>query len=463
MDVQQVVKRAAPSTVTLVTYDNSGQSTGQGSGFVLSDGRVVSNLHVVYGAAWVEIRNKDGHLLGTVAEADALSALTDLVVLPKLSNPPGGLELSDVEPEQGQPVVVIGSPQGLDNTVSDGIVSGRRVIEGEEVIQITAPISPGSSGGPVLDADGAVVGVAVAFFTDGQNLNFAVPARNVLALAGSPPANLPFPQQSSAAVPPNSTDPPGETAGTDFRELSPGRSYRGTLDSGDPVLDDGSHYHAWVFSGNAGDRVTIRMASAEVDAYLVMNCLDPDALKLGDLESLQEWRDDDGGGDTNAAITTTLDRTTRYLVGATTYTGGEVGAYEIRLDLAPGVGNGRQEPARSAAAQRWVTLTSYDGVLLEADRENIQTGQYPKAWVRWTWDEPTDSGRGAFDMSLTHQQVDCRARRLRTLTNLLYLNGELLDSSVALTGDDWYSVAPGSVGEIMIDGICRLVGSPPIR
>jgi S1-C subfamily serine protease len=75
---------------------------------------------------------------------------------------------------------VIGSPKGLKNTLSEGLVSGYRDrAKGSKWVQITAPISPGSSGGPVLTGDGRLVGVATASVIDGQNLNFAVPANEV--------------------------------------------------------------------------------------------------------------------------------------------------------------------------------------------------------------------------------------------------------------------------------------------
>jgi tetratricopeptide (TPR) repeat protein len=79
----------------------------------------------------------------------------------------------------GQKIYVIGSPLGLPATISEGIISGLRDFNGHHLIQITAPISSGSSGGPVLNDKGELVGVAVAQFKDGQNLNFAIPKNHV--------------------------------------------------------------------------------------------------------------------------------------------------------------------------------------------------------------------------------------------------------------------------------------------
>src|SRR5262249_16479607 len=78
--------------------------------------------------------------------------------------------------EIGDQVFVIGNPLGLEGTLSQGIVSALRKLDQNSLIQITAPISSGSSGGPVLSIDGKVIGVAVATFVRGQNLNFAIPS-----------------------------------------------------------------------------------------------------------------------------------------------------------------------------------------------------------------------------------------------------------------------------------------------
>jgi serine protease Do len=82
----------------------------------------------------------------------------------------------------GAKVTVISSPSGLENTVSDGILSAVREYDAVRLLQITAPISPGSSGGPVLNTAGQMVGVATFQFEKGQNLNFAVGAEYILPL-----------------------------------------------------------------------------------------------------------------------------------------------------------------------------------------------------------------------------------------------------------------------------------------
>src|SRR5262249_30452450 len=98
------------------------------------------------------------------------------------------LELGDSDQVRaGDPVVVIGHPLGLEDTVSNGLVSAtRHVAKGLDILQISAPIAPGSSGGPLFDAHGRVIGVAAMILRGGQNLNFALPANYLRALAEKP-------------------------------------------------------------------------------------------------------------------------------------------------------------------------------------------------------------------------------------------------------------------------------------
>ena len=92
----------------------------------------------------------------------------------------------------GETVYAVGNPQGLEGTFSQGIVSSIRQVGSDKVLQITAPISPGSSGGPVLNSKGEVIGVSVATFRGGQNLNFAIPSNylKVLIAKAGPPKPL---------------------------------------------------------------------------------------------------------------------------------------------------------------------------------------------------------------------------------------------------------------------------------
>lgn len=186
---QDVARRAFPSTVLIVTRDRQGQPIGLGSGFAVGPGSIATNFHVIDGAASAVVRPIGDSTEYVVAGLLAADPAHDLAVLhvPSLSAP--SLTFSERDATVGDPVFVVGNPQGLEGTFSQGIVSGLRRVGPDSVVQITAPISPGSSGGPVLDAAGRVLGIATATLQSGQNLNFAVPAsyaRAALAKAGNP-------------------------------------------------------------------------------------------------------------------------------------------------------------------------------------------------------------------------------------------------------------------------------------
>lgn len=174
----EIASRSLPSIVVVKT------DTGLGSGFAVGKPqRVVTNLHVVAGAAKIQAFLVDGEPL-EVQGLLGWDSVNDLAVLQIEEGLPM-LTVAQDAPGVGDPVVAIGNPLGFAATVSNGIVSGFRKEDATTLMQISAPIAPGSSGGPVIDDHGQVVGVAVATLRAGQNMNFAVPAKFVeAALAG---------------------------------------------------------------------------------------------------------------------------------------------------------------------------------------------------------------------------------------------------------------------------------------
>jgi len=191
------VLAARDAVVLIRAFDDSSREISLGSGFFVDNGRIITNAHVVTGAARVEVFDNDGRFLGGTDFAENLSTTRDLVVLPPIGEPSSSLVIDPSLPTVGDRVVAIGSPLGLSNTISEGIVSGIRSLEGQAWIQTTAPISPGSSGGPLLNFLGQVVGVTTALMQDGQNLNFVIPGRDVATILGSPPGRVGFPPRRS--------------------------------------------------------------------------------------------------------------------------------------------------------------------------------------------------------------------------------------------------------------------------
>jgi Trypsin-like peptidase domain len=180
---QQVAKATFPSTVLLVMEDANGQPLSLGSGFFVTADEVATNVHVIRGAttgyAKIIGLRKKYDVVGIVA----IDTKHDLAILKVRGIHRKPLRIiSSATAQIGQTVYAVGNPEGLEGTFSEGIVSSIRTFGDEKVLQITAPISPGSSGGPVLDHEGGVVGVSVATYRGGQNLNFAVPSDYLIAL-----------------------------------------------------------------------------------------------------------------------------------------------------------------------------------------------------------------------------------------------------------------------------------------
>jgi tetratricopeptide (TPR) repeat protein len=180
----ELVKRIKPSAVAVETFDSKGNTLARGSGFFVAPDRVITNRHVIERSSRVEIHLMDGKkfpvkgVLAVDGEGDL--ALLQVDVPRGLAVP---LPLVRSAPQEGESIVVIGNPYGLEGSVSNGIVSAVREISGYgKIIQITASISPGSSGSPVVNMAGQVIGVATLQAAEGQNLNFAVPAERISQL-----------------------------------------------------------------------------------------------------------------------------------------------------------------------------------------------------------------------------------------------------------------------------------------
>src|SRR5690242_4227437 len=181
-----LVKRVKPAVVAIATYDTTGEALMTGSGFFLKPGQVVTNLHVIRGAARAEIKTLDGKgkvfpITGTLAvdEEGDLALLNVDMPLERARTS----ELATELPDEGEPIFVIGNPLKLEGSVSDGIVSAvREVPNSYRIIQITAPISHGNSGSPVFNLRGQVLGVVTVKVTNGQNINLAIAAGRVAQL-----------------------------------------------------------------------------------------------------------------------------------------------------------------------------------------------------------------------------------------------------------------------------------------
>lgn len=184
LTAMQISEQCAASVFYLDTYALNGSRSGNGSGFFISDdGLAVTNYHVVDGALAFEARTTDGSTTHNIDVIDCDRA-NDLALLRVRGVTAKGLPLSTAAVRQGETVCAIGSPLGLENTLSQGIVSNaNRVLDDVAYIQISVPIAHGSSGGALINAYGEVVGVTSAGFADVPgDLNLAIPAARIAAL-----------------------------------------------------------------------------------------------------------------------------------------------------------------------------------------------------------------------------------------------------------------------------------------
>src|ERR1039457_3634710 len=169
---RKIYEQNSASVVLLFARDEAGSDVALGSGFWVEGKKLVTNAHVANaGKLVIEVGPvRIPCRLEKIDQTNDLAILTvDVEVTAR------GLQLAKELPRPGDVLYTITNPEGLEKTISQGVLAGIRTVGGRELLQITAPISHGSSGGPVFNSSGQVVGVAVGMLEEGQNLNFAVP------------------------------------------------------------------------------------------------------------------------------------------------------------------------------------------------------------------------------------------------------------------------------------------------
>jgi len=193
-NLRAVVTPLQQSVVTVAVFDMDGDLTKIGSGFFIDDqGTLVTNFHVLDGAYKAVVKTADGEKY-PISTVIAQNQLFDLMkvrveIPPERSIP---VVMAAKEPTIADRVVVIGSPMGFDQTISEGIISAIREHPANgKIFQVTAPISTGSSGGPAMNLNGEVVGIVTFQAAKGQNLNFAISVK-VLQLLIDEPNEVPI-------------------------------------------------------------------------------------------------------------------------------------------------------------------------------------------------------------------------------------------------------------------------------
>ena len=189
---EQVVAAVSPSVVLILVSKEGGKLEGLGSGVIVdANGIILTANHVIKDARQVQVRQKNGEfydrveLIGVDDRRDVAALRIVARGLPVLAVAEAG------EKSVGEAVYVVSNPEGLFWSASNGILSALRLADevpgagaGYRILQFTAPISPGSSGGALVDSKGRLLGIVVGSMP-GQNVNFAVPIQSVLGLASA--------------------------------------------------------------------------------------------------------------------------------------------------------------------------------------------------------------------------------------------------------------------------------------
>jgi hypothetical protein len=190
--VQEIYERVSPSVVVVYNLNESGQTRGHGTGFFIDPwGMVATNYHVVEGASSLRIKTKNGTVMDIRGIA-ASDAENDVVILSAILPVDSirTLKMTPSLPQVGDKIVVIGTPYHpqLAQTITDGLVSAIRPLAGgKRLIQISAPISPGSSGSPVVNTKGEVVGIATRVHRQASHIGIAVPGEIIAGLTPASP------------------------------------------------------------------------------------------------------------------------------------------------------------------------------------------------------------------------------------------------------------------------------------
>ena len=189
LPAEDIAEKALAATVYLEMQDKSGKTLGIGSGFFVQPNLIATNYHVIEGAAKGTAKLIGKYTTYNIEGVTATDKVNDLALLKVTAYGIKPLSLGDSDTVRiGETVYVAGNPKGLEGTFSDGIISSRRDKDTKERLQMTAPISLSSSGGPVLNRKGEVIGVSLPWYRnsddplDAQPLNILIPSNYVKIL-----------------------------------------------------------------------------------------------------------------------------------------------------------------------------------------------------------------------------------------------------------------------------------------
>jgi hypothetical protein len=275
------------AVVTIHALDADGSSMASGTGFFVfyngAEGLVVTAAHVLEGASGCSIELTNGETRRCSPAASDTAKDVMMLTVPGLAPATLKWGFSD-RSQDGDDITVISNPLGeLPGTVSKGIISASRIVNGTKLLQISAPISHGSSGAPVLNAQGQVIGIVRSTIESGQALNFATATdivRNMqMDRAATAEAHAMMQGGVTASRAP-SRPASSAVVGSDARTITIGQTVTGTLTDRDALYSDSTYYQRWQFRTTPGQDVTIDLGSTEFRPALILHGLDTSVVNI---------------------------------------------------------------------------------------------------------------------------------------------------------------------------------------
>lgn len=248
---EEIYEAVLPSTLTLEVENGAGQHFVASGFLALGEGLAVTSWHVVHDAQRVQARFSDDRratVTGLIDKNEELDLA--LIQLEPTSRP--RITLNPITPRVGSRIYVVGAPRGLDFSLSDGLISQIRTLDRVRYYQVSCPISPGDSGGPVVDERGQVVGVMSWRKTDAEGVSFAIPAADIARLN---PAR-PLVRWAAAKPVVRATDKVSDAT----------RSGKGAARATAPGSSGGFDDFRHLLSSRAGRRVTVTVQEEDAPA-----------------------------------------------------------------------------------------------------------------------------------------------------------------------------------------------------
>lgn len=406
LQASEVFRLASPSIV--VIHGLGGTQDKQGSGVVIRSGVIASNCHVLETANYAVVIWQDEKHKASLVDYDVDR---DLCILsaPSVSAQPARLGMS-ADLEVGATIYAIGAPRGLTFSLSNGLVSGKR----GELLQITAPISPGSSGGGLFDDQGRLVGITTLSMQESQQINFALPVEWISELTASRSRNAP-----------STSNQRGDVGGTRAPKIvADAREEARTQAVIDSVV-------AWENRVRETDSNYEALESTLLaEAKVIRDTMPPEQWEAAIQEAYERL-----SGTRNTVYRCTAPEGTRVYASAYRARHSCVAVSKYSVPVA-------ETPA--PAETRWLLITD-SPVRLEMDAKTVRrVGQFANVWVRATSDD-------AMELQLT--SFDCQAGKM----NSLQVDEFFPDGRFKATHEGnstWQYITPGSLFELMKDLAC---------